>query len=387
MKRTKTILILFASAVICGIIGAAALVYALNFDFNTEISHFAQSSVAATVTSCILAVSFFLAAASYIVAGKNIFIKEQKAPRTFTSIFISTLAGCATLLSGIFSLTDTLPDEKPFIFIVKVIFTFLSAFFFFAEALGFTFKKPELGLFALAPAVMFAFTILYTYFDPSYAMNSTAKTFEIVMLVSFMLYFKDISGAYVSRPGTVRKLAFSGVLAVGAGGCVSAARFISSFIYSNGLGLSLIKTGLELVIWAYIFIHFIQNTLDFGEKESAETFNDSKSSGEVPEEGDLNELEEEADADENRDADIYDAPDDLGDDLDYSDFPDDSDDSDASESPRMQELFNKYIAEEGGSPMEAEKKPASRQNGEFSLNSEPKKTKTDNNFSLNETDE
>ena len=251
MKKTKSIIIIFIATMCLGIGGAAALFHALNYNFNAELSHFFYDSVTAMLSTIALIISFIAAAAAFFISGKDLKMKASRHQSGFFGIFISTLAACICTLSGVVGIMGGIPEDKPAIFILRISFTLPSAIFFFAEALGLINKRPVLGIASLIPAVQLAFTILSTYFDPATSMNSGAKTFQILMLVSFMLYFKDKAGVAISRNGIGRKFIFSGILATGFGATVAIPRFISSFVYGNGLKLSIVETSTAIIFWAY----------------------------------------------------------------------------------------------------------------------------------------
>lgn len=306
IKNIKnTILILFATATAMALIGAGALFFGLNFEFNSEIHHFTKGALSPVISAVCLCIALAGAVVAYTVSGKNVSLNNRKNPH-FLTAFASSLMGCTAALSAVTSFMTGAPESKAVVFYVKTALTLLCALYFLAKAFGADDKIPAFDFISLVPSVMLAFSILYSYFDPDSSMNSASKTFLIVMMVAFMLYFKNIAGVSVARPTTARKLIFSGIISVSCGS-VAIARFAGAFMHENALSLSISETSLHLAIWVYIFIDFLNTVLsvtktaeveepaaeDIEENEEASEENETNTPDETETEPETEEAEEE----------------------------------------------------------------------------------------------
>ena len=259
-EKKKIFIIISSAAAVLAVIGAAALCAAMLYTYDADIGHFSYGSLPAAV-SCIAAVlGTLLSVYAYIACGKKVsFSHGRKRKFSFAETFLSMLAACFSVLYGTLSLGESIPEGRNIFFVLRSVFAFVSAIYFLILAIGLPSNIPATGFAASLASIECAFMLLLVYFTyDNYAMNSPLKTYELMMLVSFMLFYAAEAGCSAGRPGTEKKFAFAAVFAITVGGQVSISRFICAVAQNDGLDFSLVSCAFRVVLWLHILATFIE---------------------------------------------------------------------------------------------------------------------------------
>lgn len=277
--KKKLFIIILVVAVAFTAIGAASLCAAMLHTYDADIGHFQYGSLPAAI-SCITAVlATVLAVYAFIACEKTVsFSHSVKRKFSFAETFFSMLAACFSVLYGTLTLGETVPEGRNVFFIMRTVFAFISAIYFLILAIGLPSNIPSTGFAAALASVECAFMLLLVYFTyDNYAMNSPIKTYELLMLISFMLFYAAEAGCSTSRPGTERKYAFAAVFAITVGGQVSISRLICAIAQNDELDFSLISCAFRVVLWLHILVMFIarvrciQKRVPVSEKASSQS--------------------------------------------------------------------------------------------------------------------
>lgn len=298
-EKKKIFIIILSVAAVLAVIGAAVLCMAMLHDYDADIGHFRYGSAYATSSWIIGVIGTILAVYACIVCGKSVsFSHGRKRKFSFAETFLSMLAACFSVLYGTLSLGEAIPEGRNIFFILRSVFAFISAIYFLILAIGLPSNIPSTGFAASLASIECAFMLLLVYFTyDTYAMNSPLKTYELMMLVSFMLFYAAEAGCSAGRPGTEKKFAFAAVFAVTVGGQVSIARFICAVAQNDGLDFSLVSCAFRVVLWLHILATFIERVKCMKMREGIKPcFEDNKSSIDVMD-------DEETDPEDNEESD------------------------------------------------------------------------------------
>lgn len=279
MKKstTKTVVIIFASlALLIAVAGGVLLFFAMQKEFDASIRHFKIDSIFAASACAVCVGGFVIACAGFFsVPRKKAYGTDGK--NSFIMIFISVFAALMCGLYFGYSVKNGLPaDSKKGLILAEVSFAALSAIYFIVRALGLASKKKAVNIAEIVPAFLSAFLLLNVYFNTSDPLNAPLKIYEIVMLVSFMLFFTAEAGISIERPSMTGKYIFSGLFAVSSGGMVAISRVASRVVSPDSFNYDIIKVCLYAVLWLFILISFVEKILKAREIEANEAFFDNE---------------------------------------------------------------------------------------------------------------
>ena len=264
--RPKTFVIILSSIAAAFAVGGAVLMFlAMTNDFDASIMHFEYGSAFAGAAFAVCIMSIALAAGGFFMSTNRIAYDDGSKFSSLT-VFISTLAGLTCLLYAFVAIRGGLPETKIAVFIAEIVFSILSAAFFLMKAAGVFEKKPALSLTGLFPALMCAFALLRVYFNSDEPLNSPLKIYQIVMLVTFMLYFTAESGISIGRPKMSRKFTFASLAAISIGGMVSISRVASRISDVDSFAFNMVIETFRLIMWLYVVVTFAIKLLNAREK-------------------------------------------------------------------------------------------------------------------------
>ncbi len=253
-SKAKTYIIILMASLILGIIGAALLFYAMNFDYIEEIQHFKPSPMvygACAVAVCVL----ILAGAVRFFASKQTEFKKPEA-FSFVQTFFSFLTGCFCAYYGYMSLSNGIIIGKEFLSIILVALSFLSALWFFADAFGLPAKFPSLKLLSYSPALMITFMSAQVYFNTETAMNGSIKSCSILMSTSLVIGYIEMCGTVFGFRECGRKTAAGFILSTGIGGAVSISLLATLIINSSGYNYTVLTAATNVALWLMSVIIF-----------------------------------------------------------------------------------------------------------------------------------
>ncbi len=261
VDKKKVFMLLFFISPALALIGAVFLYRAMIFSYDASIGHFVYGSSSAAVSCVIFIIGALLSIFSFFMCGKDFsFSKGKRRSLSFAEVFFSMLAACFSVLYGVLSLSEDIPTGREIFFVLRTIFAFIAAVYFVSLVTGMPSSAPSTGFFAAGASLECAFMLLLVYFTyDNCAMNSPVKTYELLMLVSFMLFYAAEAGRSIERPGTDRKYAFAAVFAVCCGGQVALARLICILAQSEGFSFSLVSCLFRVALWLQILVSFYGN--------------------------------------------------------------------------------------------------------------------------------
>ena len=264
--RPKTFVIILSSIAAAFAVGGAILMFlAMTNDFDASIMHFEYGSAFAGAAFAVCVMSVALAAGGFFMSTNRI-AYDDGAKFSSITVFISTLAGLTCLLYAFVAIRGGLPETKIAVYIAEIVFSILSAAFFLMKAAGVFEKKPAFSLTGLFPALMCAFALLRVYFDSNEPLNSPLKIYQIVMLVTFMLYFTAESGISIGRPKMSRKFTFASLTAISIGGMISISRVASRVADVDTFNFNMVIESFRLILWLYVVVTFAIKLLNAREK-------------------------------------------------------------------------------------------------------------------------
>ncbi len=256
MKKTAIkFLIMLATAIFLCILSASLLVYCFAFNYADTIQHFDNSPIVycAYGSLCLCAAS---AVVSYFTAGKSTEIGPVRKNVSFGETFFAILAALLCILCGFTAVTEGMPETKVILAMLRVAFYFIGAIYFAITAFATTSHKKKLSFaaYSVIPALLFTVFIPNYYFNTDFALNSVTLFLNILICISFMLFFTFEIAIGIGKPFSARKYLFASVLSVSCGGAASLSTLATAIISNDGFDNELLNAVFYTVVWLYITV-------------------------------------------------------------------------------------------------------------------------------------
>lgn len=246
---------MLAIAIFLCILTASLLVYCFTFSYNGTIQHFDKSPI----VYCAYASLFLCAAsavASYFIAGKNTEVNPAPKRVSFAETFFAILAALLCILCGFTAVTEGMPETKVALAMLRIAFYFIGAIYFAITAFATSSYKGKLSFaaYSVIPALLFAVLIPNYYFNAAFALNSATLFLNILICISFMLFFTFEIAIGIGKPLSARKYLFASVLSVSCGGAASLSALATEILSNDGFDSELLNAVFYTAVWLYITV-------------------------------------------------------------------------------------------------------------------------------------
>lgn len=226
MNRNRAaykLLILLIGAV--SLAAAVSLYFAQTVGYDLSIQHFAKSSIHAAVALILIIIALSAAIAAGILHAKS--GAAARPPLSVVGMFAAACIAFMMLATFIVSIR-ALSTGLPILNIAQLVLMAFSAAYFFLSAARER-KTGGFALVSLCPMLYALVSLLITYFDTSYAMNSPLKSYALLLYISMALFFSAEARAVIKRPLPFLYIFF--------GGCC--------LVFTSALGLSQLAIALH----------------------------------------------------------------------------------------------------------------------------------------------
>lgn len=261
--KIKSIFTLIAVVfILISIVTATIASFAYMTEFESPIGHFKFGAVYAPVFKILSAVCTLAAIGISLLLNSKISVSSPlplSAPVTFTC----AISGAMLVICSIISLTNIVGvPETSWMLIAKNIIGIPAGLCFLFCSLSDpkkTFGNVWIALLTFAPVIWAVMSLLFFYFDNSYALNSPVRTSMQLMYVSIMIFLphdcRFILGR--SKPGGY---IFTGFCTIVFCGIVAFAGFFTSISSGGIFPLSLLECFLYLSLWSYALTRMLSLT-------------------------------------------------------------------------------------------------------------------------------
>lgn len=244
-----TTALIVAASIAAGVFAVLAYVY----EFESPIGHFIFGAVYAPTFQIISAVCAAAAIISSLYFNSKVTIIPPL-PTNAAVIFTGAISGAMMIVYSIIDLVDIIGvSGTSVMLIVRDIIGIPAGLCFIFLALANpkkVFGSPAYALFSFLPVIWGAISLLFFYFDSTYALNSPVRISMQLMYVSVMLFLPHDSRFILGRNKTGSYI-FTGLCTVTFTGIVAFAGFFSSLSAAHAFSFKLPECFLYLSLWGY----------------------------------------------------------------------------------------------------------------------------------------
>ncbi len=187
-------------AAVCALAAAAAvlLYFAQTVGYDLSIQHFAKGSPYAISASVCIGVAFLTGMTAAILRARTK-AEGERAPLSALSIFAASCTAFLLLASFIVSIRH-LSEGLPILKIIQLVLMALSAAYFLLTAAKDAKNSGAFALVSLCPMLYAVISLLLSYFDTAYAMNSPLKSYLLLTHISLALFFSAEARSVIKKP-------------------------------------------------------------------------------------------------------------------------------------------------------------------------------------------